>query len=356
MARFLYALSGDGYGHAVRAHSVAEGLIARGHELAFLTSGKGAAYLRQHYRDRVHDVFGLYTIYIEGVARPWPTLLYNARRAIRDLLPSNVAVKRLLREFRPDLVITDFEPFSAFWCRALGVSFVSLDNQHLLTHCAVERPPGHFGDFLNAYATIRMYYGGARRYLITSFIPGPVRFQPATVVDPILRPQVYQQQATRGDFLLAYKGAGGENEGMRQALEKFDTMPIRAYGFGPTERCGSVEFKGIDPEAFLRDMAACAGVISTAGHSLIGECLYLEKPMLLVPIAQQFEQTLNAWHVQRMGLGDSVERISERAILRFSERLDSFRPAIASQPKARIENVLDAIERELTVKPYATSA
>lgn len=347
MARLLYALSGDGYGHAVRAHSVADGLIARGHELRFLTSGKGSSYLRQHYPGCVDDVFGLFTVYDEGVARPWPTLLQNARRAIRDLFPSNGAVKRLLREFRPDLVITDFEPFSAFWCRSLGVPFVSLDNQHLLTHCAVELPPGHRADFLTAYLTIRLYYGGARRYLITSFIPAPVRFQPATVVDPILRPQVYAQRPARGDFLLAYKGAGGENEDMRQAIESSTAMPIRAYGFGLAERRGHVEFKGIDADEFLRDLASCAGVISTAGHSLIGECLHLEKAMLLVPIAQQFEQLLNAWHVERMGLGMNVGRLSVAAMSQFVDRLAEFSAALAARPKASIEAVLTAIEGEI---------
>ncbi len=347
MARIIYAASGDGYGHAVRAHSVGAALLARGHDVQFVTCHKAEQYLREHYPGRLHPAFGLFTIYNEGKAEPLQTLIHNARRAVTGLIPANRAVMGLFQRFKPDLVITDFEPFCAFWARRFGIPFVSLDNQHLLTHCKLDHPPGHFRDVLNAYLTIRLYFAGARQYLITTFIKAPVRYQPAKLVDPILRPRVYEMHARDDGFLLAYKGAGGENEVMRRELERFDRMPIRAYGFGLEHQRGHVTYKPIDAEAFLNDLAACSAVITSAGHSLVCECLHFRKPMLLVPILQQYEQILNARSVERMGAGKRVDRLSVSAMEAFVDHLDPFRNVMASLPPARIESVLDAIECEI---------
>jgi uncharacterized protein (TIGR00661 family) len=347
MARILYAASGDGYGHAVRAHGVGAGLLARGHDVQFVSCHKTNDYLREHFPDRIHDVFGLFTVYNQGSAEPVRTLWHNVRRAWKGVAPSNAAVQQLLRSYQPNLVITDFEPFTAFWARRLGIPYISLDNQHLLTHCALDHPAGLVRDGLNAYLTVRLYYGGAQRYLISSFIQAPVRYHPTTLVNPILRPNVYEKRVAHGDFLLAYKGAGGENDAMRRTLENYDRMDIRAYGFGVAGRCGRVVFKPTTTDGFLDDLAACAGVIMSAGHSLVCECLHFEKPMLLVPIARQYEQAINAHYVEKLGAGESIQQLDRLSIDRFVDRLDRYRIALGRIPKAAIDPVLDAIEHEI---------
>ncbi len=347
MARILYAVNGDGFGHATRAHSVASALLTRGHSVRFLASLKSSAYLRDVFPDQVHDTFGLCIAYNQGRAESCRTIIHNVRRAWSGWSRGKSVIRRVFRDFRPQLVVTDFEPFTAFYARRLDVPFVSVDNQHLLTHCLVDRPPGLGMDLLNAYLTIRLYYGGARRYLIPTFIRAPVRYHPASVVDPILRPAVYQKQITDCGFLLAYKGAGGENDAMRATLESYDRLPVRAYGFGVTGQHGRVTYLPATVEGFLEDLSACAGVIMSAGHSLVCECLHLEKPMLLVPIAQQYEQTINAFHVEQLGAGRAVDRLSHAAIDDFVDRLDRYREGAQRLPKASLDGVVRAIEREV---------
>jgi uncharacterized protein (TIGR00661 family) len=176
----------------------------------------------------------------------------------------------------------------------------------------------------------------------------PIRCQPAALVDPILRPGVYEKPARHERFLLAYKGAGGENEGLRRELEKFDRIPIRAYGFGPEARsAGHVTYKKINSDEFLDDLAGCTAVVASAGHSLVCECLHFKKPMLLVPVAQQYEQILNASLVEKIGAGCWVRRLTGDALEDFLPRLDHYRAAMTGLRTARIESVLDAIEREI---------
>ncbi len=346
MAKILYAAAGDGYGHAVRAHAVGQGLLERGHDVQFISCNQTIDYLKPHFPDRIHNVFGLLMVFNNGRNAPIRTAISNVRRAATDLAPSNRAVKTLLKTYKPDLVITDFEPFTALWARRYGIPFVSLDNQHLLTHCHLKRPAGFWADLASAYAVIRLYYGGAKRYLITSFIDAPIRYQPTTLIGPILRPKVYEKKTREGDFLLAYT-TGGDNRAMREQLERFDRRPIRAYGFNRESNGGNVSFKKFNEAGFLDDLAGCAGVVASAGHGLVSECLHFEKPMMLIPIGKQYEQRLNAHHVQEIGVGITHDRLRAGHMENFVDSLDTFKEKLAKRPKATRTAALDAIELEI---------
>ena len=360
MARILYGVQGDGFGHATRAHSVGQGLLDRGHDVRFVTNRRATTYLGGLFPERVYDIFGLCCVYDQGHVDIARTVIDNAR-SLSTHYRTCATLTRLFRRFRPDLVITDFEPFSAMLGRLrYGVPVVSLDNQHMLTHCACDHLTRHNTQrllhYLAAYGVIRLFFGGAKRYLITTFAKAPVRYHPTTLVPPVLRQAVYDCTPSTGGYLLAYKGAGGENDEMRRALQRCHRMPIRAYGFAPSgaesgwltrEGRGHLSLRTFDTNTFLADLAGCAGVIATAGHSLVCEALHLGKPMLLVPVARQYEQVLNAHNIEKLGYGRAAERLSVSNIESFVDDLDLFRLAIAKRPDWSLAPVLDAIEREL---------
>lgn len=347
MARILYAACGEGYGHATRAHSVGAGLLARGHEVQFLSSHKGGAYLREVFPGRVHEIFGLRVAFRNGQIRALRTIAHNVAQSFVVLGPSNAVIRRVLRHYRPDLVISDFEPFTAFWAQWKGVPYISLDNVHLLTHCVLDHPPGFANDFLSTFAAIRLHYAGAKRYLVSTFLKVAIRYHPTTLVPPILRPTVYTMEPSDGDFLLAYKGGFGQHEDLRTALESYDRLPVRAYGFERHGQHRHVTYRRIHPQTFLEDLASCAGVIGTAGHSLICECLHFDKPMLLLPLRGQYEQIINAHYVDKLGYGRSVSRLDSAIINDFVDHLEMHRSAMAGIPKATIDPILEAVEREI---------
>ena len=123
--------------------------------------------------ERVYDIFGLCCVYDQGHVDIARTVIDNAR-SLSTHYRTCATLTRLFRRFRPDLVITDFEPFSAMLGRLrYGVPVVSLDNQHMLTHCACDHLTRHNTQrllhYLAAYGVIRLFFGGAKRYLITTF-------------------------------------------------------------------------------------------------------------------------------------------------------------------------------------------
>ena len=85
-------------------------------------------------------------------------------------------------------------------------------------------------------------------------------------------------------------------------------------------------FKKRSTEGFLADLAAARGVIASAGFSLISECMYLKKKMLLLPLAGQYEQIINARYIEKLGLGIASEKLDEATIARFLDELDKPAP------------------------------
>jgi uncharacterized protein (TIGR00661 family) len=347
MARIVYGVLGQGLGHATRAHTIGAALLARGHEVHFVSSDQATRYLAVHFPERVHDIFGLRIEFRRSRVATLATIRANVRRALRELPATNRKIQRLLRILRPELVMTDFEPFTAFWARRRGVPFIGLDNEHLLTHCRVERLAGHKFSRFQAYVTTRLMMSGARRYLITYFVPLPIVHQPAVVVPPVLRPEVYALTPRAGDYLLVYLSEGLDADALCRTLESWTTAPIRAYVAGRSGEEDHLSYRPRSLHGFLDDLAGCRGVLTSAGYSLMCECLHLRKPMLIVPAAGQYEQELNAHYMERWGYGMTAAAPTPEVLTAFWTRADALAARMSAAPRADVRRVIDLIEAEL---------
>jgi uncharacterized protein (TIGR00661 family) len=63
----------------------------------------------------------------------------------------------------------------------------------------------------------------------------------------------------------------------------------------------------VHDQRFLQDMAACKGLICTAGFESVCEAIYLGKPILVIPVAGQYEQACNALEVFHSGIGKTAK-------------------------------------------------
>jgi UDP:flavonoid glycosyltransferase YjiC (YdhE family) len=89
-------------------------------------------------------------------------------------------------------------------------------------------------------------------------------------------------------------------------------------------------FCAVDREAFVDDLARCRALVTTAGNQVVGEALHLGKPVLALPEPGNWEQGLNGFFLERMGVGAcaSMHTLRSKAIREFLSRLDAFRAAM----------------------------
>jgi uncharacterized protein (TIGR00661 family) len=349
--RILYSIHGYGRGHATRALAVLPEL-ARRHTLLCLAGGSAYAAIWPDFP--VVRIPTLSFAYVPGTGRlsKWQTLRRNLP-AVLDLVcrgPVFETVREIVREFGPDVVISDSEVWTHRVAAELKIPRISFDHIGLMTYCRPEverwdRPSAWF--YAHCY---RWLVGQPDRALVSSFYPVQPRRPEIKVVGTLLRQAVRELSPRRGDHLLAYFNQG-ENQLLPTILDALAGAgtPVRVYGSDRQGQEGPLTFLPLSNLPFLEDLASCRAVFSTAGNQLIGEAIYLGKSVCVMPEAC-VEQRLNAAAVERLGIGMrlSARQCSAERLRAFLARLDSYEINLGRYVRDGVEESLEAIEQFLT--------
>jgi uncharacterized protein (TIGR00661 family) len=330
MARIIYGVAGEGFGHSSRSHLIGQRLIDAGHDVMFVGSQKSLLYLKQYFSQRVKEIFGLSFAFEGGRIDKSETLKKNLLKLPEANRRNDELFKQHFEPFDPELIISDFEPFSAWWAWRNGIPFISIDHEHMLTLCKLEHSAKDWISWLTATVVTEFHYVGAVAYIIINFFKTPLKVGSAVLTPPVVRPVVTELKPVQGGHILLYSTIGENHERLRDLLSKFPAHKFFIYGFDKTLGRGldhkNCTFKERSTEGFLNDLAAARGVIASAGFSLISECLYLKKKMLLQPVAGQYEQVINAHYIEKLGLGLSTNELNEEVLARFLDQLDKPMP------------------------------
>jgi len=243
--------------------------------------------------------------------------------------PAFKEVRTLIKDFDPHLIISDYEFVTLKVARLMGRPCVSIDNQHLLTHCRYDPPPGQRLSRYLTCALIRYLFSNASRYLVTSFhsLP-PINRALTEVFPPLIKQKLQEYQPTTGDHALVYLRGDNLARLIKQLKQSKRTFLI--YGLGEKPPNGNLFFKKTSEDGFLHDLATCHYVITNGGHSLISEALYLGKPVLCHPIKLFYEQFFNAYFLKINGFGDySLDNACRMDIIEnFEAKVDQYRARI----------------------------
>ena len=304
MSRIIYGVQGEGRGHSSRSKIIIEYLLSQGHEVRIFTSHKGFDYLSQFF-ENVTNIMGLGFVFDGDKLDILHTVQKNIQNSTLDGGRTFKVLIENLRDFKPDLAITDFEPFVPYAKSLNNIPFISINHQHVISQYRIEYPHAWRPDYLKARAVIDNMYWFADHYYVTSFFSPPPRRKyrdRSTLTGPMLRREVLIQKPAAGDSILIYV----TTREARKALElaRHLKAPIIAYGFDKTEGCEeNISYRPPSTDGFLRDVANSRAIITNGGYTLISEALYLGKPVYSIPINNQFEQMLNGYYLQKLGYG-----------------------------------------------------
>jgi uncharacterized protein (TIGR00661 family) len=349
--KILYGVVGEGMGHAMRSRVVLEHLVARGHELEIMASGRAVDFLGKRFAG-VNRIHGLHIIYEDNRVRRNKTLWSNVLAGAAGL-PQNIAAYfELVRGFRPDVVMSDFESWSYLYAKAHRLPIVSIDNMQIIHRC--KHGPDIIGDddatFRLTSAFVKSKLPLCDEYLITTFFYPPTRKDKTRLFPPILRPEILAAERRPGEHLLVYQTAEG-NEGLAETLARTG-LECRIYGMRRdlTEEVveGNLRYRPFSEAGFIEDLASARGVIAGGGFTLMGEAVYLRKPMLAVPVQGQFEQVLNARYLEREGFGMMARSLDDPAVVHaFVARLAACEEALARYEQDGNRLLLAAVDEFL---------
>jgi uncharacterized protein (TIGR00661 family) len=331
--KILYGVVGEGMGHAMRSRVILEHLVkTEKHDVQIMASGRAVDFLAKRF-EGVNRIHGLHMIYEENRVRLGHTLWSNVLTGVTGI-PRNIgAYYDLLGEFEPEAVISDFESWTYLYGKNHRLPVLSIDNMQIInrTRHSDEILAGHRAEFEVTRAFIKTKLPFCDEYFITTFFRPPIRKDRTRLFPPILRPEILAAKARPGEHLLVYTTGEG-NEGLARTLAATG-LECRIYGMRRDLTAevveGNLRYRPFSETTFIDDLASSRAVIAGGGFTLMGEAVYLRKPMLAVPVGRQFEQVLNARYLEQEGFGRHAETLDDpktvhefvAAIGRCEERL-----------------------------------
>jgi uncharacterized protein (TIGR00661 family) len=349
--RILYGVVGEGMGHAVRSRVVLEHLVSQGHEVEIMTSGRAKDFLAKHF-EGVNRIHGLHFVTEDNRVRLGKTLWSNVLAGTVGL-PRNIqAYFDMFGEFAPEVVISDFESWTYLYAKVHRLPIFSVDNMQIINRCRhpAEILDGEVAKFELARAFVKSKLPFCDHYFITTFFRPEIRKDHTSLHPPILRPEILAAQSTRGEHLLVYQTAEA-HDSLARTLQQLG-VECRVYGMRrglETEEVdGNLRHRPFSEAAFIADLASARAVIAGGGFTVMGEAVYLHKPMLAVPLANQFEQTLNARYLQYLGYGRYADDIDDVAVLRdFLDAVPQCEEKLAAYSQDGNRDLLGAVDEAM---------
>jgi uncharacterized protein (TIGR00661 family) len=358
--RIVYGVHGYGRGHATRALALLPHLTQR-HQVLVLAGGDAYSAIWPDY-----DVVRITTLAFSygkssGKRSNWQTLRRNIP-AFLDLVlggPVFEMIRGIVQEFNPDVIISDAEAWTHQVAQSLRIPRISVDHIGILAYC---RPQIEWRDRLEACfdtAVYRLLMGTPERIVVSSFYDAPPRRPGVRVVGAMVRPALHDFTPSEGGHLLAYfnQGRWQLNRHIMQTLQECG-CPVRLFGGDDCGRDGNITIRPLSNLPFLEDLASCRGVISTAGNQLMGEAIFLGKPVLVMPEAC-VEQRLNAAAVERLGIGmrTAPRHLTPALVRTFLDRRDEYAANMRRHVRDGLHDAVTAIEEFIAdLAPAAGSA
>lgn len=313
--KFLFLVQGEGRGHLTQAISMSQLLAEAGHEVSAVLVGMAA--------DREIPSF-----FAEQISAPIqtfrsPNLVFNksgelslARTVgyplcrIGRYLRSLRQIDQAVRQYSPDAIVNFYEALGGFYNLLYrpSVPIACVGHQYLFSHSDFQFPARRWLDRFLLQINTKITAMGAKKLLALSFREMPNEAQKRIfVMPPLLRKEIKDLKTSEQGFLLVYvnyphlvaqiKAWHVQNPSV--ALHCFwDNKETQA---NETVIDQTLTFHRLNGEKFLRMMANCRALVTTAGFESVCEAMYLGKPALMVPA--HFEQSCNALDAVAAGAG-----------------------------------------------------
>ncbi|QHT69423.1 glycosyl transferase [Rhodocytophaga rosea] len=283
--KILYAIQGTGNGHLSRARDIIPILEKKG-ELDVLISGTQADvsldYPIKYRFNGLSFVFGKKG----GVDFKKTFLQADTRKFYKE-------IARLPLEGY-GLIISDFEPVSAWACKVKRKLCIGLSHQSAVLSPNAPKPEkdDKLGRLiLKNYAPVNVQYGFHFNH-----------FDSATFT-PVIRRQIRQLEVSDQGHYTVYLPAY-DDERLYNILSQFKQVKWQVFSKHNKNafQLGNVSIQPLSNEAFIQSMASCTGILCGAGFETPAEALFLKKKLMVIPMKNQYEQQCNAAALKQMGV------------------------------------------------------
>lgn len=327
--KILFGIQGTGNGHIIHSREILKYLVKKA-EVDVLVSGI-------HHEvnlgfDVKYKLGGLGFIFgKKGGIDYWKSIRStNPRKLVSDIYSLPV------HEY--DLVISDFEPITAWAAKLKGKPHICISHQASLLSSKVPRP-----DRKNRFQQFLMKWYAPGDELIGLHFKEYDDF----ITTPIIREEVRDSDVTNNGHYTVYLPSYDERY-IIEILKKVD-VPWEVFSKhykGEPFTQNNVTVRQVENSSFVQSLSSCQGLLCNAGFDTPAEALYLGKKLMVIPMKRQYEQECNAEALRGLGI-PVVDKIGKD----FSQSLNNWINSSFICQANYENNVPRIVERILDFKP-----
>lgn len=349
--KYIFVIQGEGRGHLTQALALSHLLRKHGHTVDEVLVGRCKnREIPKFFTRKIEAKVTLFNSPTFDYGRKGKhgnivkTVMQNASPIKINRWINSVNIIRHRIEASNADVVVNFYEFLLGITNMLGTidkPIISIGHQFLIDHPRFLNVTAQKAFIFKIMNSVCGY--GSMRRLALSFYPMRAE-RGIEVVPPLLRPEIFEQEVTTGDFTLGYMLNPGYLNDVLEWKKRNPEAVVHLFwdqkgAAEVEERVPGLWLHRINDSEFLKCMAACRGYITTAGFESVCEALYLGKPVLMIPA--HVEQQINASDAESVGAGVSAEKFNlsllEDVINSYNADTESFRSWVNSAEERFIE-------------------
>jgi len=276
--KIAYGCNGEGFGHVSRLTTRLNHLENK-HEVGVFLPHSVLDYFHSKtygFHRAIHKIPGLHFVQVHGRIDFFKSIILN----LPFILTFPLSVFRLSKHLKKEkyqVVISDFEPHMAWAGFLAGIPVIQLNHPGVMKKIQDKEPVD-----LTALLVAYLMEGPWNYRVIVSFFDGDV--------GPLIRPSLlFKRHKTKDKGFLVFNLKESYKHKVMKVLKKFPDLKWKLF---PSKT-----------EDFDKALRHCTAVVTSAGHQIIAEALFLKKPVLAIPQEGQAEQVLNANKLEESGKG-----------------------------------------------------
>jgi uncharacterized protein (TIGR00661 family) len=344
MARILYGVCGEGMGHASRSRILINYLKKQGHDIRIVAGSKAYDFLSKEFEFVYESEFPK-VVYKNNEVALVHTLLRFFYRTIAYSISSFYKIRRVIKDFNPELLITDAEPISFFAAFFSKIKRISIDNPRVLLYRKYNVKLGEYVTWFFLTFAVKISTFNANKYFIYDFFDTQVDDEHVVFFKPLIQEGILQQNSKYGDYVFVYQTSVSHTS-LFKVLKNIDEKFV-IYGFNKDKVDENLTYKRFNEREFYHDISNAKAVITNGGFTVISEALYLKKPIFCLPIKYQFEQILNGRFLEQLGAGVSRLMVNEDDLRDFFNNLDIYKKKLKRYNPGDQDKTLKLIEQEI---------
>lgn len=337
--KILMGTCGIGYGHSLRQGAVLNELIQRGHNLALFCFGNSLHYFRDQETTKV-PVFEVRVPWVHCTpdGLDFRKMAADARNNRGyDIEINFQAMGNVIGYFggSPDLVISDYEPISAQLAYATCSPLVTSDQQSKFMGYVFPSIGGY--SRIEECSRLSLFFPKADLRIACSFYKVPHAKDPkfsVKLIPAIIRPEISAIDPNSlfstcsGEIVVYLSPYGPTRQTLDEICETLGQFAEEQFVIyckdRPVNRISTnISFRTFDLVGFPNVISEAKAVITTAGHTLLSELLYLRKPIYTVPL-DTFDQHICVQIIETNKLGMGRECISYDDLRVFLRNLELY--------------------------------